>query len=168
MWREINGWTVNFANPETVVRALLPPSIVISGQKADDVRGDNNLLTQFRMYWPETLKMLAKAAVIFKAVSPGAFKVGKIPGKWVYFFKKRQFKLLSVACTKPLVHLSCLSYLAVYCLCAMGCQTVLVLLGQDTWLSRNVAPSLLPLPWNPYFIWPASCRIAFYTWGCDE
>lgn len=55
--------------------------IVISGQKTDEVRGYNNLLLQPRLYRPEALKILATAAVIFKAISPGVFKLGKMVGE---------------------------------------------------------------------------------------
>lgn len=55
--------------------------IVISGQKADEVRGDNNLVIQSTLYCPEGLKILAKAVVIFKAMSPEVFKCRKTVGK---------------------------------------------------------------------------------------
>lgn len=55
--------------------------IVISGQKADDVRGDNNLLIQSRLYHLDAFKILANAAIIFKAISPGVFKFRKVMGK---------------------------------------------------------------------------------------
>lgn len=51
--------------------------IVISGQKADEMRGDDNLLVQPRLYGPKALKILAKAAIVLKAVSPGVFKFRK-------------------------------------------------------------------------------------------
>lgn len=50
--------------------------IIISGQKADEMRMDDNLL-QPRLYGPKALKTLVKAAVALKAISPGVFKFRK-------------------------------------------------------------------------------------------
>jgi len=54
--------------------------VVISGQKAEEVRGNNNLLIQPRLYRSEALKILAQAAIVFKAISLGVFKFRKMVG----------------------------------------------------------------------------------------